>query len=73
MTYREMFDDVVMSGAYPGSMNKVKRLAQLIYANDRSQNKAGCVWEALERYEDMTGRYMDPTEEQFDEILYSIA
>lgn len=72
MTYRDMFDEVVMSGKYIGSMAKLKALAQLIYNSDYTLEKRDCVWEALEKLEDMTGHYFDPTKRQFDEILYSI-
>lgn len=72
MTYRDMFEDVVQSGKYTGAVEKVKRLTQLIFANDRTQNKADCAWEALEQYESMTGRYFDPTQDQFDDIVFSI-
>lgn len=74
MTYREMFDEVVMSGKYRTQMEKIKVLAQRIYCNgfDGAETKADAVWAALERYEDMTGRPFDPTQDQFDEIEASI-
>ena len=72
MTYREMYDNVVMSGKYPSGMAKVKQLAQLIYANDRTADKEDCVVAALEHYENMTGRYLDPTHEEWESIRDSI-
>ena len=72
MTYREMFDEVVMTGKYVSSMAKLKALAQLIYDNDFTLGKTDCVWAALEKLEDMTGHYVSPTKRQFDEILFSI-
>lgn len=71
-THREMFDEVVMSGKYPGALAKIERLAQLIYANDCTMSKKDCAAWALEKYEEMTGRFFDPTQEQFDDIVDSI-
>lgn len=74
MTYREMFDEVVMSGKYHTQMEKVKKLARLIYRTgfDGAETKTDAVWAALEQCEDMTGRPFDPTQDQFDEIEASI-
>ncbi len=71
-SHRDMFDEVIQSGKYPGRTAKIKKLAQLIYSNDRTQNKTDCTWQALEKYEEMTGSYFDPTHSQFDEIVCSI-
>lgn len=76
MTYREMYDDVMESGKYNSHLQKIKRLAQLIFANHRADplyKKSDAVWEALEKYEDMSGCYFDPTFAQFDDIVASIA
>lgn len=72
MTYRDMYDDVITSGEYVGRTAKLRRLAQLIYAEDRTQKKEDCVGQALEKYEDMTGNYFDPTKEEFEDIVFSI-
>ena len=73
-TYRERFDRVFQSGEYSGAGKKTKTeaLAQLIYANDRSQDKADCLVQALEEYELMTGGYYDPTADEWDDIVSSI-
>lgn len=74
MTYRDLFDEVIMSGKYRGTTEKIKALAQLIYRNafDSVETKSEAVWDALERYEDMTVRFFDPTQDQFDSIEASI-
>ena len=74
MTYRDLFDEVIMSGKYRSTLEKIKVLAQLIYRNsfDGVETTDEAVWDALERYEDMTGRIFDPTQEQFDCIKAAI-
>ena len=71
-TYRERFDKVIMSGNYEGKKAKIEALAQLIFTNDRSQNKEDCLVQALEEYELMTGSYWDPTHDEYAEALASI-
>lgn len=71
-TYRERFDKVIQSGHYHGAEKKVAALAQLIFANDRSQDKEDCVVQALEEYEGMTGCWWDPTHEEYDALIASI-
>ena len=68
-THRDMFDEVIQSGKYTGRIEKIKRLAQLIYSNNRTQSKIDCAWCALEKYEEMTGYYFDPTRDQLDDIV----
>jgi len=68
-SYKDRFDEVIMSGKYEGRMAKVEALAQLIYINDPTQKGEDCVWQALEEYEDMTGSWFDPTEEEFEKLL----
>lgn len=72
VTYGEMFKEVTESGKYNTTITKLKRLAQLIYSNDREQRKTDCVWEAIEKYEDMTGIFFDPTQENVEDILDSL-
>lgn len=76
MSYRELYDHVFGPDAPPASpLNKIKTLAQLLYndgKNDSSYTKGDAVWEALERYEDMTGAYYDPTHEEYEDIRNSI-
>lgn len=73
-TFRERFDTVFGSGVFrlESKKNKVERLAQLIYANDRNKDKEDCLVQALEEYELMTGGYYDPTREEYEDILASI-
>lgn len=72
--YGYVFSEVFQSGKYAGAskINKIKAIAQLIFAKDRTQGKEDCIWQALEWYEDMTGIFFDPTHEQFEDIRYSI-
>lgn len=74
MTYRELYDEVIESGNYLGPERKIKALANLIYHSnfDGVENKDEAVWDALERYEDMTGFTFDPTEEDFEDFKYAI-
>lgn len=76
MTYREMYDEVFDRSKAPTSrFEKVKGLAQLIFSdrkNESGYTKEDAVWEALERYEDMSGNYFDPTHEQFEAIKYAL-
>ena len=72
--YGYVFSEVFQSEKYTGAskINKIKAIAQLVFAKDRTQNKEDCVWQALEWYEDMSGVFFDPTHEQFEEICCSI-
>lgn len=74
MTYRELYDEVIESGNYVGPKGKIKALANLIYQSkfDGVETKDEAVWDALERYEDMTGLSFDPTEEEFEDFKYAI-
>mgnify|MGYP004469541171 FL=1 len=74
MTYRELYDEVIESGNYLGSEGKIKALANLIYHSkvDGVETKDEAVWDALERYEDMTGFTFDPTEDEFEDFKYAI-
>ena len=74
MTYRELYDEVIESGNYLGPEGKIKALANLIYHSkfDGVETKDEAVWDALERYEDMTGFTFDPTEEECEEFKYAI-
>lgn len=67
-----LFEEVIMSGEYPSRDKKLSRLAQAVYAKDKTQSKEDCVWQALELYEDMTGAFIDPTQEQFDALAAAI-
>lgn len=68
-TYKDRFDEVIMSGKYEGRMAKIEALAQFIYNNDPTQKADDCVWQALEEYELMTGNWFDPTHEEFEKLL----
>lgn len=72
--YGYVFSEVFQSGKYAGAskIGKIKAIAQLIFAKDRTQDKEDCVWQALEWYEDMSGTFFDPTHEQFEAIRCSI-
>lgn len=74
MTYRDRFFEVFQSEKHRGESAKerVESLAQLIFANDRTQDKEDCLVQALEEYELMTGRYLDPTHKEWDDMLQSI-
>lgn len=74
MSYRDLYDEVITSGKYRGTMEKIEALAQLIYRHsfDGVETTTEAVWDALERFEDMTGRTFDPTQEQFDCIEAAI-
>lgn len=74
MTYRELYDEVIESGKYLSPEGKIKALANLIYQSkfDGVETKDEAVWDALERYEDMTGFTFDPTEEEFEDFKYAI-
>ena len=53
-------------------MNKIKALAQLNYNNNKSEGKIEAIALALEDFECMTGIYIDPTIEQYDDLEESI-
>lgn len=72
MNHKEMFNEVVLSAKYPGRMPKVKRLAQLIRNDNPKLDNEDCATMALEKYEDMTGDYLDPTQEEWSEILNAL-
>lgn len=74
MTYKDLYENVIESGKYLTRMERIKALAQLIFTTrfDAVESKEDAVWAALERYEDMTGRFYDPTQEEFDDIVSSI-
>lgn len=71
-TFADRYNEVIASGKYDEKRDKVVALAQLIYGNDRGQDKEDCLVQALEEYEDMTGAYWDPTHEEYAEALASI-
>ncbi len=70
-TFKERYDKVFGSGV-AGWLNQVKCLAQLIYANDRSRDKEGCVVQAMEEHEAMTGCYHDPSRAEYEDMIASI-
>lgn len=72
--YGEMWDEAFASGKYLTRTAKITKLAQMLYSSRESDDysKDDAVWEALERYEDMSGCYMDPTHEQFEDFKLSI-
>lgn len=72
MDYKARYQEVIASGKYIGQMNKIKALAQLNYNNNKSEGKIEAVALALEDFECMTGIYIDPTREQYDDIEESI-
>lgn len=72
MDYKARYQEVIASGKYIGTMNKIKALAQLNYNNNKSEGKIEAIALALEDYECMTGIYIDPTREQYDDIEESI-
>ena len=76
MTYREMYDHIFGPDAKAVSrIARIKTLAQFLYTDRRqeaSYSKEDAVWEALELYEDMCGKYFDPTHQQFEDICSSI-
>ena len=72
--HREMWNEVFESGKYLTRTAKITKLAQMLYSSRDSDDysKDDAVWEALEKYEDMSGFYMDPTHEQFENFKLSI-
>ena len=68
--YFEIFES--RENRFSSRKDKVERLAQLIYANDRTRNKEDCLVQALEEFELMSGSYWDPTHDEYDEVLASI-
>lgn len=74
MTYKDLYENVIESGKYRTRMERIKALAQLIFTTrfDDVESQEDAVWAALERYEDMTGCFCDPTQEEFDDIVRSI-
>ncbi len=72
MTYRQAYDEVIASGKYPGRTKKLEALAQIIFNNDRTQDKEDCVALALEWYEGMTGNWFDPARAEYDGLVHSI-
>lgn len=75
MTYREIWDNVQINHI-EGAKETTSHIAQLVYGygygDEESPSKEDAVWIALELYEDMTGRFYDPTHEEFDEIVSQI-
>lgn len=72
MDYKARYQEVVASGKYTGQMNKIKALAQLNYNNNKSEGKTEAIALALEDFECMTGIYIDPTTDQYEDIEQSI-
>lgn len=72
MTYKERYQEVFTSGKYKGVKDKIIALAKIHYTKDRTQRKSDCICQALEDYEDMTGIFYDPTQDEFEEIELSI-
>ena len=84
MTYKELYRLVIKPGEdfqvnelYPTTEDKITGLAQFIYSygyeDDRYMSKEDAFWTACELYEDMTGRYFDPTQEEYDGIIDKIS
>lgn len=73
-TYKDRYVQVFESGRTrnESSSEKIKLLAQLIYANDRAQDKEDCLVQALEEFELMTGRFRDPTLNEWSDMLAAI-
>ena len=73
-TYRDRFDSVFQSTDMFSSSKKkkVEALAQMIYANDRTQEKEDCLVQAMDEYELMSGSYWDPTHAEYEDALASI-
>ena len=72
-SYGEIYKEVLESGNYSGTTNKIKRIAQILYANNKhTHGKEECAMWALEMYEEMTGRYIDPTVDELEDITNSI-
>lgn len=72
MDYKARYQEVISSGKYIGTMKKIKALAQLNYNNNKSEGKIEAIALALEDFECMTGIYIGPTREQYDDIEESI-
>ena len=70
MTYREKYDEVITSGKHKGQKAKLEALAKINFSESLTREEA--VWQALEDYENMTGIYIDPTQDDFDDLVASI-
>lgn len=70
--YRDAYDTVIRYGRHSSHIDKISQLAQIIYAKDRTADKADCAWQAIEWYEGMTGYYFDPTRDQLNDITYGL-
>lgn len=71
-TYSQRYAKVITNGTTFSRQKTLEHLAQLIYNNDRTQSKADCVWQALEEFELMTGIFVDPGLDVFEEIKAAI-
>ena len=74
MRYKAMYDEVIASGKYHGKKQTTEALAQLAYAYkyDAVEKKSDAVWAALELFEEMTGFWWDPTQDEFDDMVAGI-
>ena len=83
MKYREIYSIVIadeQSGVanprYRTPKEKVTAIWQLVfshgYKEETNLTKEDAYWLACELYEDMTGRYFDATEEEYEQMLREI-
>lgn len=83
MTYREIYSIIIadeQSGItnlrYPTAKDKITGISQLVfrhgYKGETNMTKADAFWLACELYEDMTGRYFDPTNDEYERMLSEI-
>lgn len=73
LTYKDLWQLVgSRPDKFPTPRAMVKELAQFIYSygykQDKFLSKRDSIFIALELYEQMTGRFWDPTQDEFDDI-----
>lgn len=78
ITYREIYDAVIGRGDfYPTVNDKIVAIAQFCYSygygNNRFMSKEDALWLALELFEEMTGIFKDPSQDEFDDMVYDIS
>ena len=71
-SYKDIYDNVFASGKYQGRNAKIEQIAQLVFANDRTQSREEAVWQALEHFESMCGDWFDPIQEEFNSFVDSV-
>lgn len=77
MTYKEIYSSVFADDqVYRTTKERITGIAKLVfrhgYKDFADMTKEDAFWLACELYEDMTGRYFDPTNEEYEQMLTEI-